>query len=171
MHSSRWLTYLISTGLAGMLMAAKSRPANECNSGVSRPKGHPECLRPNNVAQSAATYLEARVVGTVKSIHCGMRSTNFQQFLASIDIEHTLHGTVPSPLHLSFTRFKASVAHKIPDMGVHFKQGERVELILTRNERSWAVEFPFHKRTLRDSFTKVPDCPEVKRTGHVMKLK
>ncbi len=145
-----------------LLMASKQNVETACTtSNLTDPKEQP-CILKSVPLNHLEVENQARIIGTVKDIQCGIRSQYFQQYVANIEVEKTVRGNVKSPVQITFTQFFTE--HKINNSSyVSFRPQEKVELTLTQKKKIWSLEFPFHKRTLTESHQRIPNCLVAKR--------
>ena len=145
-----------------LLMASKQSVETACTASKLTETKEQACILKSMPLNHFEVENQARIIGTVKDIQCGMRSQYFQQYIANIEIEKIVRGSVKSPVQIAFTQFFTE--HKMNNSSyVSFRPQERVELTLTQKKKNWSLEFPFHKRTLLESHQRIPNCLVAKR--------
>jgi hypothetical protein len=100
---------------------------------------------------------DAQIIGEVIEVKCGVRTKEFQEYLARIRVEKVIRGKVENTIELKFSSYFDSKP-RFGDNGISFLKGDRSKLILTKYKDYWAVQFPFHKEVIRASGGILPAC-------------
>ena len=101
---------------------------------------------------------DAVVEGEVTKVECGEKLQDSQVYFATIKVRKVISGKIPEPLKLKFTRY-FDRQPRLGANGIHFLPGEISELTLTKYPNYWAVQFPFHKKIIRQSSNILHSCP------------
>ena len=104
---------------------------------------------------------DAHVIARVESVKCSHKDSESQTYEAALDVEKALRGQVGKKIKIEFRRYFKD-ERKLGDNGITLHPHEHAELVLTRYKDYWAVQFPFHKQTIKPSNAPLPDCSSQK---------